>query len=78
MGISRNRFTDRIHEQFVCAICLDVSVDPVVTNDCDHIFCTECTQDAKTSKCPSCRKELKRVEATKVERNEWINQTSKS
>lgn len=59
MGIPTNRFIDRLHEQFVCTICLDVSTNPVVMNDCDHIFCLGCVITNNSTTCPTCRVELK-------------------
>ncbi|CEM22127.1 unnamed protein product [Vitrella brassicaformis CCMP3155] len=37
--------------QFLCAVCLDVVSDPVITS-CQHIFCADCFRG---DKCPSCR-----------------------
>lgn len=59
MGIRTNRFIDRLHEQFFCTICLDVSTDPVVLNDCDHIFCLQCIRKKNSTTCPTCRLDLK-------------------
>lgn len=59
MGIQTNRFIERTHEQFICAICLEVAIDPVATNDCDHIFCKECIEAANTNCCSMCKQQLK-------------------
>lgn len=59
MGIPTCRFIGDKHELFVCAICLDVAADPVATNDCDHMFCNSCLEEADSAQCPSCREELK-------------------
>lgn len=40
-------------EQFKCAICLDLFLDPV-NIECGHVFCKKCIQEV--TKCPECRK----------------------
>lgn len=55
MGIPTSRFTDVWHEKFVCSICLDVALDPVVVNNCQHIFCRTCINTDGMVKCPTCR-----------------------
>lgn len=42
-------------ENFNCAICLDVFLDPV-NIECGHVFCKKCIE--KLDKCPECRKEI--------------------
>ena len=41
-------------EDFKCAICLDMIVEPVQTS-CGHLFCKQCI-DGIHDKCPTCRK----------------------
>lgn len=59
MGVPSCRFVDRQHEMFVCPICLDVAIDPVVMNDCDHIFCKACAEPWTGPACALCNTELK-------------------
>ena len=59
MGIPSCRFTDRNHEQFSCTVCLDVAEDPIVVNDCEHIFCRKCVDIEGLNKCPSCQEMFK-------------------
>ena len=70
MGIDVNRFTGDNHEQFQCAVCLDIVEEPVET-PCEHLFCKSClkTTDAGATKykCPTCRKEFNHAKS--VNRN---------
>lgn len=59
MGIPSDRFKDKMHEEFLCTVCLDVASDPVVVNDCEHIFCRECIDVGQISRCPTCQGSLK-------------------
>ena len=59
MGIPSCRFTVQNHEQFVCTVCLDVSEDPIVVNDCEHIFCRRCIENDGLVKCPTCQEPFK-------------------
>ena len=58
MGIPSCRFTDRLHEQFLCPVCLDVAEDPVVVTNCEHIFCKKCVDIESIANCPSCQEPL--------------------
>lgn len=49
---------DRQHEQFVCSICIEFAIDPVVMNDCDHIFCKECAVPWIGDACALCNQNL--------------------
>lgn len=66
MGIPSIYFLDRLHEQFICAICLDVVSNPVATNDCDHMFCKECVDQFYTNHCPYCKQELQEPKWTTI------------
>lgn len=70
MGIPSCRFVSDQHEQFICAICLDVSDNPVVTKECEHIFCASCINSTELIRCPACNQELESAagnsEATRV------------
>ena len=59
MGIPSCRFVDRIHDRFICAICLDVASNPVALTNCDHIFCSTCIESIQNSNCPTCQAPLK-------------------
>eukprot|EP01004_Peranema_trichophorum_P005918 NODE_4759_length_1118_cov_43.773869_g4223_i0.p1 GENE.NODE_4759_length_1118_cov_43.773869_g4223_i0~~NODE_4759_length_1118_cov_43.773869_g4223_i0.p1 ORF type:complete len:310 (+),score=50.96 NODE_4759_length_1118_cov_43.773869_g4223_i0:70-999(+) len=37
------QFVDSVPEDFQCCICLNAATDAVVTEDCGHLFCRECT-----------------------------------
>lgn len=59
MGIPTCRFVDEMHEQFVCTVCFEVAVDPVVVNGCEHIFCHQCIKADGLIKCPTCQERFK-------------------
>lgn len=71
MGIPSCRFVDQVHEEFTCAVCLDVAVDPAVANDCAHIFCFNCIIGTELTKCPTC---LEPIENPKWIGLEGLNQ----
>ena len=61
--IDRSRYvvpTDQELENFVCMVCLDVFVNPVVTQCCRQLFCYKCITDwlRKDNTCPKDRKPL--------------------
>lgn len=53
MGIEKNRFTFSNVENFLCGICKDVAIDPVLINDCEHYLCRVC-YPAHIETCPTC------------------------
>ena len=56
MGIEKERFVDRVSDEFICAICLDVFSDPVQLTQCKHGFCRTCVQQLPSSAtCPLCQ-----------------------
>ena len=57
MGIDVDRFSGDAHEPFLCAVCLDVVDDPIMT-PCDHFFCKACFNRGR---CPSCRETVQQV-----------------
>ncbi|CAG2163734.1 unnamed protein product [Oppiella nova] len=64
-GIDRSRVvgvSDEELDQFICGICLEVFVNPVVTQCCQQSYCSECIQwwlsDHNT--CPNDRTQLGR------------------
>lgn len=59
MGIPSCRFPDKLHEQFICAICQEVAFDAVVVNNCEHIFCRECIDGSELENCPTCQGQFK-------------------
>ena len=44
-------------EEFACAICLEIMVEPVIAVPCGHAFCGSCLS-ADVSECPNCRASL--------------------
>lgn len=54
MGIPSYRFVNEMHENFICTVCLDVAFDPIMINDCEHIFCRTCVNGGQLSRCPTC------------------------
>lgn len=55
MGIPSCRFMDKLHEEFICSVCLDVTLDPVLDDECQHVFCRECIKKDTLDKCPTCQ-----------------------
>lgn len=53
------RFMDKMHEEFVCSVCLEVALEPVAVNDCEHIFCRQCIDAEEITRCPTCQEPLK-------------------
>ena len=51
MGLDSDRFFGDQHSPFICAVCLDVVEDAIVT-PCDHLFCGACFTPGR---CPTCR-----------------------
>lgn len=43
MGYDINRFDrDSIPEDYICPICRDVLAEPLMVDNCEHIFCSDC------------------------------------
>lgn len=61
MGILWDRIVEKMFYEFVCMICFDVVANPVLANDCEHMFCHECIQSdhLDSKKCPKCFESLK-------------------
>ncbi|XP_004441832.1 PREDICTED: E3 ubiquitin-protein ligase TRIM31 [Ceratotherium simum simum] len=62
--MASQQITDKLKEEVICPICIDVLQDPV-TIDCGHNFCLRCiSQSGKASdnvlKCPFCNKLVRR------------------
>lgn len=55
MGIPVCRFSDKSCEAFICAICLEVSIDPILVNGCQHIYCRQCVTGRSITNCPTCQ-----------------------
>lgn len=53
MGIDKNRFTLSNVENFLCGICKDVAIDPVLINICEHYLCRVCVP-THIETCPTC------------------------
>lgn len=68
MGIPTCRLIGQNHENFVCAICLDVATDPVSINDCEHFFCRSCIDQPSIKACPNCNQQLKNPKWTSLSR----------
>lgn len=66
MGIPSCRFVDKMNEQFVCTVCCDVAIDPIVVEDCEHIFCRECVEFDSLVKCPTCQEPFKEPKWTRM------------
>lgn len=47
-------FVDSVPDDLQCGICFSAAVDPVVTEECGHLFCRECIQTAleRKKECP--------------------------
>lgn len=52
MGIDKNRFFSNV-ENFLCGICKNVVLDPVLINGCEHYLCRLCVPD-HLEVCPTC------------------------
>ncbi|CAG2167058.1 unnamed protein product [Oppiella nova] len=64
-GFQRSRVIgvcDEELDEFICGICLEVFVDPVVTQCCQQSYCSECIHNwlSDNNTCPNDRKELSR------------------
>ncbi|CAG2167110.1 unnamed protein product [Oppiella nova] len=64
-GLDKNRVigvTDEELDEYTCGICLEVFVDPVVTQCCQQTYCSECMYGwlSDHNTCPNDRKELSR------------------
>ena len=45
MGFDIKRFRDcDVKEEFVCPICCDILEDPILLEDCEHVFCRQCIE----------------------------------
>lgn len=63
MGYDIKRFRESdVNEEFICPICQDVLEDPVLVENCEHLFCRQCInkwlQTSKTKLCPIDRIEI--------------------
>ena len=60
-------FIDTIPEDLQCQICLGASIEPVVTEECGHLFCRECITVAleRKKECPVDRQPLTYTELRK-------------
>lgn len=60
MGINVNRVVGDTHELHFCAICMEILEDPLMTPNCEHIFCKSCLSNwlKDHSTCPKCRKRV--------------------
>jgi len=47
-------FVDAVPDDLQCGICFSAAIDPVVTEDCGHLFCRECILTAleRKKECP--------------------------
>jgi hypothetical protein len=46
MGLDRIRFVEEnISQEFICGICHGVLEEPLMTSDCQHLFCQKCIRD---------------------------------
>ncbi|CAG0888708.1 unnamed protein product [Cyprideis torosa] len=58
----RELFVDKVNEDFICSICLNVLYKPLETLECHHLFCAHCIRDwlAKNPQatCPIDRKTI--------------------
>ena len=64
-GFDRSRVvgvSDEELDEYTCGICLEVFVDPVVTQCCQQTYCRECIYGwlSDNNTCPNDRKELSR------------------
>ena len=62
-GFNRSRVvgvSDEELDEFICGICLEVFVNPVVTQCCQQSYCSECIHNwlSDNNTCPNDRKEL--------------------
>lgn len=53
MGIAKNRLIYSNVELFLCGICKDVSIDPILLKECEHYLCRGCVP-ADIKECPTC------------------------
>lgn len=63
MGLSQELFIDQpVKEDFLCSICKDVLLNPVVAENCEHLFCKGCINEwhrgKETKTCPVDRGEI--------------------
>mmetsp|Transcript_35399 Transcript_35399/g.92134 ORF Transcript_35399/g.92134 Transcript_35399/m.92134 type:complete len:524 (+) Transcript_35399:167-1738(+) len=63
MGIPRPFFVhkDRLSEEIICPVCMEVPLNLVRTYPCQHIFCDACLRSwmkEKMESCPQCRAPL--------------------
>lgn len=62
-GVEGEESQDEMMETLVCSICQDILHDCVSLQPCMHTFCASCYSQwmIKSSRCPTCRKVVKRV-----------------
>jgi protein-L-isoaspartate(D-aspartate) O-methyltransferase len=63
MGYDIKRFRESdVNEEFICPICQDVLEDPILVENCEHLFCRQCInewlQKSETKLCPIDRTEI--------------------
>lgn len=59
MGIPSYRFVEKSPHDYICAICFEVVLDPVMANSyCWHKFCHKCVGTHGFDHCPVCQKPL--------------------
>ena len=63
MGFDIKRFRESdIKEEFICPICCDILEDPVLFEECEHVFCRQCIeewlQSCQPKHCPIDRQEI--------------------
>lgn len=60
MGYDISQFvdSDRISSSLICTICTDVLRDPVMIDECEHVYCQECLETwlESSETCPADRK----------------------
>ena len=54
-------YVARVDDNLICSVCHSAFVKPVITAECEHIFCAECFESAthqSSETCPYCRSEI--------------------
>ena len=52
-------------EEVYCRVCYDIAADPIITNPCGHMFCSDCIEgklELDPAICPSCKNILNSLE----------------
>lgn len=65
-------FASTIDDNLICSVCHCPFIKPIITAECEHIFCADCFESSSSSQqtatCPFCRTRIDRDKIRKAPR----------